>query len=288
MGASSTFVSHNHTDTGFCRPFVDGLRAAGLDVWYDESNLLAGAIREKIESTLAACQHFVVVLSPAAVASRWVNAEIDAALDLERSGRLRTFLPVVAVTCDMPLLLRGYKCVSGPGYTALPVDEAVRLTVSALTAPGASPLAATLGSTLPSSSVSPSSPPATAGTPAPWQNQGIIMSGGTFNAGAVAVGRDAHAQAHLVRADQVMAENGWREVRVQVDALLRVVETHSTSGTGNEETAQLLEAVAQELSKEQPSRVALNALLQGLAATVPLEATAGVDALRRAVDAQFS
>jgi hypothetical protein len=286
MGASSTFVSHNHTDIGFCRPFVDGLRAAGLDVWYDETNLLAGAIREKIESTLAACEHFVVVLSPAAVASKWVNAEIDAALDLERSGRLRTFLPVVAVTCDMPLLLRRYKCVSGPGYTALPVDEAVRQTVTALTAPGTSPVLATGASTLPSPSVSPSSP-ATSGTPAAYRNEGIMVSGGTVNAGALAVGRDAHAEAHLVRADQALAEKGWQEIRVQLDALVSVVATRNTTGADTEEAAQLLEAVAQELSKEQPSRVALNALLQGLTGKVPLEAVAGVLALRRAV-AQFS
>jgi TIR domain len=287
MGASSTFVSHNHTDIGFCRPFVDGLRAAGLDVWYDETNLLAGAIREKIESTLAACEHFVVVLSPAAVASKWVNAEVDAALDLERSGRLRTFLPVVAAACDMPLLLRGYKCVSGPGYTALPVDEAVRQTVTALTAPGTSPLPATGTSALPSSSESPSLP-ATAETPAAWQNEGIIVTGGTLNAGAVAVGRDAHAQAHLVRADQALSEKGRQEIRMRLDALVSVVTTHRTTGADNDEAAQLLEAMSQELTRGQPSRVALNALLQGLTATVPLEAAAGVEALRRALDAQFS
>src|SRR5262249_4330733 len=37
------FVSHSHQDNAFCRAFVDDLRAHGLDIWYDEQGISAGA-----------------------------------------------------------------------------------------------------------------------------------------------------------------------------------------------------------------------------------------------------
>lgn len=110
---SRVFVSHSHADNMFSRRFVNALRSQGADVWYDEHRLGSGAIRAVIDKELAACDTFVVILSPDANTSDWVNAEIDAALFLLRGKKMKVFLPIVAVPCEVSLLLEGYKRIEG-------------------------------------------------------------------------------------------------------------------------------------------------------------------------------
>lgn len=279
MTTGRVFVSHHHGDVAFCRPFVEGLRAHGLDVWYDETNLLAGALRERIEAVLQTCEHFVVVLSPGAVASKWVNAEIDAALELERTGKLRTFLPVIGVACEVPLLLQRYKRIGGPANTGVSVEEAVQQTVAALMAQSAPlPLPATNAS---------GPPPASAGRPG--HNDGIIVTGGTINAGALAVGAHARAIQHLSQADQALARRGWVAIQQQLDALARAIATQQAALTDSDEVERLLDAVAQELTKDRPNGAMLRVIVQGLAARLGSSGVlaAAVDALGEALAALF-
>ncbi len=71
--------------------------------------------------------NFVIVLSPAAVASRWVREEMDAAKALEyEDPEQRIILPVVAQPCEIPLFFRKYKRVSGPGDVGVSAEEAAR------------------------------------------------------------------------------------------------------------------------------------------------------------------
>lgn len=104
---SRVFVSHSHQDNGFCRAFIQTLHELEVETWYDEENLGPGMIHNSITEGLPTCDRFIVVLSPAAVESYWVNLEIGAAMDLERRGKL-TILPVVASPCEVPLLLSSY------------------------------------------------------------------------------------------------------------------------------------------------------------------------------------
>ncbi|MGZ6391399.1 MAG: SUMF1/EgtB/PvdO family nonheme iron enzyme, partial [Ktedonobacterales bacterium] len=129
------FVSHSHADNAFCHDYVIGLREHGLDVWFDEHNLGWGALRSTIEREMPLCQHFVAVLSPASVASEWVNAEIDAALELLKNGSLQTLTFVVAVPCTTPLLLRRWKRIEGADGAAVGVAEAVAGTMSIVAPP---------------------------------------------------------------------------------------------------------------------------------------------------------
>jgi hypothetical protein len=48
------FVSHAHEDNAWCRSFVQGLRQAGADIWYDEHNLGYGELGVEIERELRA------------------------------------------------------------------------------------------------------------------------------------------------------------------------------------------------------------------------------------------
>lgn len=131
--APHIFVSHSHTDLEYCRAFVNGLRAHGIDVWYDEHNLGSGQLRQVIVREMEARPHFVVILSEAAVASEWVNREINAALDLDDEGSIKTLLPVIAGRCRIPLMLRGYKRLEGVDGAPLAVDEAVARCLRVLT-----------------------------------------------------------------------------------------------------------------------------------------------------------
>jgi TIR domain len=80
QGVPSIFVSHSQRDAAYSRDYVNGLRAAGLDVWYDEHNLGPGAIRSEIDRQLQVREAFIIILSLDAVASPWVSREIDGAL----------------------------------------------------------------------------------------------------------------------------------------------------------------------------------------------------------------
>lgn len=123
------FVSDNHQDNAYCREFVAALRQKLVSdeaVWYDEHNMGWGQIRREIERELAQRQHFIAILSPVAVDSDWVNDEIDAAVELRRRGSMQTIQFVIALQCEMPLLLSNYKRVIAPDGLPYPAQEAAR------------------------------------------------------------------------------------------------------------------------------------------------------------------
>ncbi len=129
MATPQVFVSHSHTDNEYCRAFVAALRQGLGDenaVWYDEHNLGWGALRQAIDRELLQRQHFIAILSPPAVASEWVNIEIDAALSLLRKGSMQTLQFVTAVSCDVPPTLERYKRIERAGGPYLPADAAMK------------------------------------------------------------------------------------------------------------------------------------------------------------------
>ena len=70
------FVSHCHRDNNWSDPFVAEIQSAGFDVWYDRQNLQIGEQWVKvIEEELTTCNLFIVLLSPDAWASHWVQEE---------------------------------------------------------------------------------------------------------------------------------------------------------------------------------------------------------------------
>src|SRR5437660_1320274 len=93
------FVSHNHKDAEFCRIFIECLTSSERAIWYDEYSLGWGAIRDTIQHEIATCDHFIAILSPAAVTSNWVNAEINGAIEMLRQRKLQTFALIVAEPC---------------------------------------------------------------------------------------------------------------------------------------------------------------------------------------------
>lgn len=81
MTLTHIFVSHSHADDDWCRCFVDALRALGYDVWYDKEGIAGGALwLPTIQRELQSRDVFIVVLSPQAVASEWVDQEVQLAI----------------------------------------------------------------------------------------------------------------------------------------------------------------------------------------------------------------
>jgi hypothetical protein len=276
MPAPRVFVSHNHRDSAYCHDFVNGLRNYNVDVWFDEQNAGAGALREMVQREIASRPHFIVILSPAAVASQWVQAEIDAALELERTGKLQTFLPVIAVRCEVPLLLRRYRQIGMPDGSPLALDQAVLQTMAAIWSDGPAPAPAPIPA-------SGTPPPATPTEPTTTGNQGVTMSGGTINAGAFAVGPNAQATQQVQATTETNPQRALAQEKLAM--LLQVIKAYAIFLPQSAELTQSAETIGQEVAKPQPNRLLIQAILQGIVANaqgVPSVVTAA-EALQEAL-----
>lgn len=135
MTQLKVFVSHSHQDDAFCRQLVSALRDADADVWYDEHNMGSGQLGPTIERELKARPVFVLILSPAALTSVWVEDEARWAYGLYRKDRTRTVQPVLAAPLsedDIWLFLQDFKRIEAPGVKPYPPAEAVQRTLHAL------------------------------------------------------------------------------------------------------------------------------------------------------------
>jgi hypothetical protein len=104
MATPRIFVSHSHADDAFGgRLIADLRRDLGSEeaVWYDVSGGLHGgdAWWRTIVAEIRARDIFLVVLSPDAVASKWVEDEIDLAWQLKNSPAGKTIVPILYRPC---------------------------------------------------------------------------------------------------------------------------------------------------------------------------------------------
>ena len=94
---STTDVEREHRDVFVChasedkeeiaRPLAEGLRAAGLSVWFDEFELTLGdRLRRTIERGLSISRFGAVILSDSFFKKDWPQAELDALFALERES----------------------------------------------------------------------------------------------------------------------------------------------------------------------------------------------------------
>jgi hypothetical protein len=91
------FISHASDDKDeIVRPLAEELRAAGLEVWYDEFELRIGSsLRRSIDVGLANSRFGVVVLSPAFFGKGYTNYELDGLVTREvASGGRQIILPL--------------------------------------------------------------------------------------------------------------------------------------------------------------------------------------------------
>jgi hypothetical protein len=103
------FLSYASEDRPVASRIATSLFDAGIEIFFDDWEMRAGdSIREKIESGLGRCTHFIVLLTPHSINKAWVRAEMDAAFVRRVEGECR-FIPLRhgLATADLPPLLRG-------------------------------------------------------------------------------------------------------------------------------------------------------------------------------------
>jgi tetratricopeptide (TPR) repeat protein len=145
----SIFVSHSHHDNAFCQEIVQALRDAGADVWYDEQNLDSGPIMDEVQREIGHRPVFIVILSKAAFAAKWVRRETKRAYEMADRDPTRLIIPVTAGPIAREdfdpavgwLFMSDYKRIEAPNYQPYSIAEAARrlLHALALTPKGAIP-----------------------------------------------------------------------------------------------------------------------------------------------------
>jgi len=116
--AERVFLAYSHEDQGFAHKLAANLRDAGVPVWVDRWDIQPGENwSQAINDAVYDCGQFLIVLSPAAVASADVQAELAVALDEKKA-----IVPVLYQECRIPYRVRLIQYVD---YTARgPDDEA--------------------------------------------------------------------------------------------------------------------------------------------------------------------
>ncbi len=105
-GSRKVFISHASKDKDFVDRLVSDLAAQGVPVWYDKLDVRLGdSIPGKINSGISEAKYFLIVLSPAAVESKWVREEMNAALMRQVASAGTFLLTVLVEDCDIPPLL---------------------------------------------------------------------------------------------------------------------------------------------------------------------------------------
>lgn len=116
-------------------------------------------------------------------------------------------------------------------------------------------------------------------------NEGIYISGGSFKADQVAVGRRARVTKIVNATGDSLEQKGLTEIRNKLDELLTAISAQDDSLDNRDELLDSTETVANELAKDKPNKMTITGVLGGMAEgakTVAGIATA-VQALRSAV-----
>jgi hypothetical protein len=95
------FVSHSHKDDNFTNQLVTDLRHAGADVWVDMTDVTHDDFVKRINAGLKGREWLILVMTPDALRSDWVQLEVNAAIGLVMQRKMRSIIPVVARPCDL-------------------------------------------------------------------------------------------------------------------------------------------------------------------------------------------
>ena len=132
------FISYSHKDTNYAYKLADALQSKGFDVWIDARLDYGSQWPLEIQKQLDACGAFILIMSPRAFASEWVQSELQRA-----KRKLRPIFPLL-LEGDEPWLsvestqfydVRGEKIPDAKFYSTLKRILTVDGTVSKLRLP---------------------------------------------------------------------------------------------------------------------------------------------------------
>ncbi len=92
------FVSYATQNVKLVDPLIERLRDHYITTWYAPRHMPGGYFVENIRQALSKCDWFVVILSPAALESKWVKMEVDLAMADPRFHN--QVIPILAEPCD--------------------------------------------------------------------------------------------------------------------------------------------------------------------------------------------
>ncbi len=97
------FISHAHQDMHFAQKLAKALDLLGYKVWIAPGSIRPGEKwTEAISRGLEESNVFVLILSLDAIASNWVDTEMNLAIELNHEGKMEIF-PLVLKECDWPI-----------------------------------------------------------------------------------------------------------------------------------------------------------------------------------------
>jgi hypothetical protein len=103
------FLSHSSADKPVVREMAEGLKAAGLRVWFDEWIIRPGdLISAKIEEGLEQSALLLLCMSANAFGSEWVSLEGHTAIFRDPQNLERRFVPLQLDDAPIKAMLRGY------------------------------------------------------------------------------------------------------------------------------------------------------------------------------------
>jgi hypothetical protein len=104
---NSVFICCTHSDRKFVERLAGDLRSLGCEVWLDEWKVRVGdSLLKEVGKAITDAKWMVVVLSPAALASEWVNTELRTGLTRELREKNVFVLPVLRKKVALPEFLR--------------------------------------------------------------------------------------------------------------------------------------------------------------------------------------
>lgn len=113
-----TFLSYSRENKDFALKLAKELKAEGFHVWLDTLDIPTGSRWDsEVEKALEECEIFMIIMTPASIASENVRDEIGYAIDAGKR-----FLPVMLEKCVVPLRLRRFQYVD---FTNKSFDDGV-------------------------------------------------------------------------------------------------------------------------------------------------------------------
>jgi hypothetical protein len=99
---ATAFFSYSRTDSEFALRLAGDLKAAGLNVWLDQLDIVPGQQWDRaVEEELTRSPRMLVILSPSSIESANVMDEVSFALE-----QRKTVIPVIHADCRIPYRLR--------------------------------------------------------------------------------------------------------------------------------------------------------------------------------------
>lgn len=107
---SCLFLSHTSIDKPFVEKLASDLNRLGIDTWFDKYEIKVGeSIFWKVDEGLRESEYFAIVLSPEALDSEWVRAELATAWNKKMLTGGNAILPILYRDCELPGLLKSIK-----------------------------------------------------------------------------------------------------------------------------------------------------------------------------------